>query len=150
MPFTAASFDKFCSEKKLMASRCKKCGALYLPPRPLCIKCYSSEMEWVELKGKGKLVAFTVIGVGPSTMLKEGYDREHPYCSGVVELEEGPRISTQIVGVDVNKPENIKIGTPVVADFVERGSFSLVPKVADVRKTYLVFRALKSERDSKP
>ncbi len=140
IPFTAASFDKFCNENKLMASRCKKCGALYLPPRPLCVKCYSSELEWVQLKGKGKLVAFTVIGVGPPTMLSEGYDREHPYCSGIVELEEGPRVSTQIIGVDVTKPETIKIGTPVTADFVERGSFSLVPKVASVRKKYLVFR----------
>lgn len=140
-PITAASFDKFCEEEKVMASGCKKCGALFLPPRPLCIKCHSAELEWVELKGKGKLVAFTVIGVGPSTMLNEGYDRKHPYCSGVVELEEGPRISTQIIGVDVTKPENIKIGTAVTAEFVERGSFSLVPKVASLRKKYLVFKA---------
>jgi len=141
MPFTAASFDKFCSEKKLMASRCKKCGALWLPPRPRCIKCQGNEMEWVPLKGKGKLIAFTVIGVGPPTMISEGYDRDHPYCSGVVELEEGPRISTQILGVDVTHPENIKIGTPVTADFIERGSYSLVPAIANVKKSYLVFRA---------
>ncbi|MFC2003187.1 Zn-ribbon domain-containing OB-fold protein [Chloroflexota bacterium] len=141
MPFTAASFDKFCSEKKLMASKCKQCGAVHLPPRPICMKCSSSEMEWAELKGKGKIVSFTVIGVGPWTMISEGYDREHPYCSGIVELEDGPRITTQILGVDVNKPENIKVGTPVTADFVERGSFSLVPEVANVRKSYLVFRA---------
>jgi len=141
MPFTAASFDKFCSEKKLMASRCQKCGAVELPPRPICTKCNSQEIEWTELKGKGKIVSYTVIGVGPWTMISEGYDREHPYCSGIVELEEGPRITTQILGVDVNKPENIKIGTPVTADFVERGSFSLVPEVANVRKAYLVFNA---------
>lgn len=141
MPFTAASFDKFCSEKKLMASRCKKCGTIWLPPRPLCIKCRSNEMEWVELEGRGKLVAFTVIGVGPPTMINEGYDRDHPYCSGVVELEEGPRISTQIIGVDVTKPESIKIGTPLTADFIERGSFSLVAAIANARKSYLVFRA---------
>lgn len=141
MPFTAASFDKFCSEKKLMASRCKKCGTIWLPPRPLCIKCRSNEMEWVELGGKGKLVAFTVIGVGPPTMINEGYNRDHPYCSGVVELEEGPRISTQIIGVDVTKPESIKIGTPLTADFIERGNFSLVAAIANARKSYLVFRA---------
>ena len=141
MPFTAASFDKFCSEKKVMASKCKKCGAVELPPRPICTKCNSQEIEWAELKGKGKIVSFTVIGVGPWTMISEGYDRDHPYCSGIVELEEGPRITTQILGVDVNKPENIKIGNPVTADFVERGSFSLVPEVANVRKTYLVFKA---------
>ena len=140
-PFTAASFDKFCAEKKLMASKCQKCGTLSLPPRPLCLKCHSTDIEWQQLKGKGKLVAFTVIGVGPWTMIKEGYDREHPYCSGIIELEEGPRIATQILGVDVKNPQNIKVGTPVTADFVERGSFSLVPEVANVRKAYLVFRA---------
>jgi len=141
MPFTATSFDKFCGEKKLMASRCQKCGAVELPPRPICTKCNSLEIEWVELKGKGKIVSYTVIGVGPWTMVSEGYDRDHPYCSGIVELDEGPRITTQILGVDVNKPENIKIGTPVTADFVERGSFSLVPDVANIRKAYLVFKA---------
>jgi len=141
IPFTATSFDTFCSEKKLMASKCKKCGALHLPPRPICVNCSSGDMEWVEMKGKGKIVAFTVIGVGPWTMVSEGYDRKNPYCSGVIELEEGPRMATQILGVDVNKPENIKIGTPVTADFVERGSFSLVPEVANIRKTYLVFKA---------
>ncbi|MBA7689622.1 hypothetical protein ES703_98130 [subsurface metagenome] len=98
-------------------------------------------MEWVELEGKGKLVAFTVICVGLPTMINEGYNRDHPYCSGVVELEEGPRISAQIIGVDVTKPESIKIGTPLTADFIERGSFSLVAAIANVRKSYLVFRA---------
>jgi hypothetical protein len=141
LPFTAASFDKFCSEKKVMAARCKKCGALFLPPRPLCIKCYSTEMEWVQLSGKGKLVSFTVIGVGIPMMMNEGYSRDNPYCSGIVEVEEGPRVSAQILGFDATKPETIKIGTPVTADFVERGSFSLAPRIANVRKTYLVFKA---------
>jgi len=98
-------------------------------------------MEWTELSGKGKLVSFTVIGVGTWTMTNEGYDRDHPYCSGVVELDEGPRFTAQITGVDVAKPQNIKIGTPVTADFMERGSFSLVPEIANVRKQYLVFKA---------
>ena len=141
MPFTVTSFDKLCAEKKVMASRCKDCGKVELPPRPICTKCNSHEIEWTELKGKGKIVSFTVIGVGPWTMISEGYDRNNPYCSGIVELEEGPRISTQILGVDVASPENIKVGTPVTADFLERGSFSLVPEVASIRKTYLVFKA---------
>jgi uncharacterized OB-fold protein len=141
MPFTATSFDKYCAEKKPMATRCKDCGKVELPPRPICTACNSHNIEWIELKGKGKLVSFTVIGVGPWTMISEGYDRNNPYCSGIVELEEGPRISTQILGVDVASPGNIKVGTPVTADFVERGSFSLVPEVASIRKAYLVFKA---------
>jgi uncharacterized OB-fold protein len=142
LPFTSASFDKFCSERKVMASKCKQCGELLLPPRALCPKCHKKQMEWRELTGKGKLVSFTVIGIGPSTMTSEGYDREHPYCSGIVELEEGVRITTQILNVDVTRPENIEVGTPVAADFLERGSFSIVPEVAQVRKQYLVFKPL--------
>lgn len=141
MPFTAASFDQFCNEKKVMAAKCKACGALWLPPRPICLECHGHDMEWTQLSGKGKLISFTVIGVGPWTMTNEGYDRDHPYCSGVVELEEGPRFTAQIVGVDVDNPQNIKVGTPVTADFIERGSFSLVPEIANVRKQYLVFKA---------
>jgi len=141
MPFTATSFDKLCGEKKLMASKCKDCGKVELPPRPICTGCNSQNIEWTELNGKGKIVSFTVIGVGPWTMINEGYDRNNPYCSGIVEVEEGPRISTQIMGVDVASPENIKVGTSVTADFVERGSFSLVPEVANIRKAYLVFKA---------
>jgi len=139
--FTAASFDKFCSEKKLMASRCKKCGAVWLPPRPLCLKCKGKDMEWVELKGKGKIVSFTTIGVGPPTMIEAGYDRNNHYCAGVIEMEEGCRMTAQILGVDVEHPENREIGAPVSVDFIERGCFSLVPSIANVKKIYAAFRA---------
>jgi len=126
IPFTIASFDKFIEEKKLMASKCLRCSALWLPPRPICLTCKSDELEWIELNGKGKLVAFTVIGVGPIPMIDAGYNRENPYCAGIVEVEEGPRISAQILGVDVAYPENIKIGIPLTATFVERGSWHFV------------------------
>jgi len=87
MPFNDISYERFLSEEKLMGSRCEKCGALFVPPRSICIKCYGTEMEWVEMKGKGKLSAFTCIAIGPPLMAKEGYDRQHPYVSGVVQLE---------------------------------------------------------------
>ena len=142
-PFTAASFDTFISQKKVMAARCKKCGNLILPPRNMCGKCYSDQLQWEEVAGKGKLISFTVIGVGPTPMINEGYNRDNPYCSGVVQLEAGPRVCTQILGVDVAHPENIKLNMPLVADFVERGSYSLVPAIANVKKTYLAFRPAK-------
>ena len=131
--FNAASFNKFLSEKKLMASQCKKCHAMYLPPRPLCTRCYSSEMEWIELQGGGTLTAYTVIAVGPTFMVEEGYDRKNHYCSGIVQLEEGPKISARITGVDSKKPETIKIGTPLEVDFLEKGE-------GENKKTFLAFR----------
>jgi hypothetical protein len=131
--FTSTSFNKFLSEKKLMASQCKKCNAKYLPPRPLCTRCYSGEVEWIELKGRGILVAYTVVAVGPSSMIEEGYDRKNHYCSGIVQLEEGPKISARILEVDVENPAAIEIGTPLEVDFLERGE-------GENKKTFLAFR----------
>jgi len=119
--FNDISYERFLSEDTLMGSRCRKCGALFAPPRAMCIKCYGSEMEWVEMKGRGKLAAFTCIAIGPPFMIKEGYDRKHPYVSGVVELEEGVKVVARIEGVDGSKPEDIKIGTPLEVQFLHRG-----------------------------
>ena len=130
---SALSFKQFLNEDKLMGSRCKKCGTLFSPPRPICINCYSREVEWVELKGKGKLATFTVIYVGPPWMVEQGYDRKHPYCSGVVDLDEGVKIDARIEGVDTDNPESIKIGTPLTVDFLHRGE-------GDKTTTYLAFR----------
>lgn len=120
-PFTDASFEQFLNEEKLMASKCKKCQAMYLPPRPICIKCGGHEMEWHQVKGTGKLFAFTCIGVGPALMRTEGYDRNNPYCAGVVELEYRLRIDARIEGFNNKAPETIRVGTPMTVKFLHRG-----------------------------
>jgi hypothetical protein len=132
--FTTRAYDQFLNQRKLMGSRCKRCGATYVPLRPICTKCQGDEMELVQMKGKGKLIAYTVIAVGAPMMIEEGFDREHPYCSGVVELEEGMRIPARIVGVDVKNPENIKIGTPLTVEYQERGE-------GEEKRTFLAFKA---------
>ena len=132
-PFNDISYERFLSENKLMGSRCRKCGVLSVPPRSICIKCYNSEMVWVQMKGKGNLAAFTCIAIGPPFMIREGYDRKHPYVSGVVELEEGVRVVARIEGVDGSKPETIKIGTPLKVEFLHRGE-------GEKSTTFLAFR----------
>ena len=131
-PISDYQFEQFLQEEKLMGARCVGCGALFVPPRAICTKCHGSEMEWVETKGEGQLVAFTCIAIGTSAMIAEGYDRNNPYCSGAVELEEGPRVVAQIEDVDTLHPETIKIGMPVKATFLHRG-------VDESRKTVLGF-----------
>ncbi len=131
--FTATTFNNFLREKKLMASRCRHCGALFLPPRAVCPTCRDSELEWVQVSGKGKLAAFTCIAVAPTMMVDEGYGRTNPYCSGIVELAEGPKISARILGVDAKTPETIKVGTPMQAEFLEIGE-------GEAKKYYLAFR----------
>jgi uncharacterized OB-fold protein len=86
-------------------------------------------MNWVEMSGKGKLSAYTCISIGPSFMRAEGYDRHNPYCSGVVELEEGARVDARIEGVDPKEPENINVGMSLRVKFLHR----------EDHKTYLAF-----------
>lgn len=135
--FSDISYEQFLNEEKLMGSRCKKCGALFLPPRPICLECHGNKMEWVEMKGKGRLVTFTCITVGPPLMIKEGYDRKHPYCSGVVELEKGVRVVARLEGINTSKPENIRIGTSLIATFLHRGE-------GENSRTFLAFKPLGS------
>lgn len=119
-PFSDISYRKFLDEDKLMGSKCRKCGQLYVPPRHFCLECRSEDMEWHEMKGEGELAAYTCISIGPSFMIAEGYDRKNPYCTGVVTLAEGPRIVARIEGVDARDPESIKIGTAMKAEFLHR------------------------------
>lgn len=118
--FTSSAFQNYLNEEKLMGTRCASCGALHLPPRPLCPACGEMEMEWIAFNGEGTLAAFTVVHIAPSAMLDAGYGRDNPYCSGVVALAEGPSISAQILGVDVAHPEKIAIGTPLKVVFIQR------------------------------
>ena len=120
-PISDYQFEQFLEEEKVMGAQCAGCGALFVPPRAICTKCHGSEMEWVETKGEGRLVAFTCIAIGTPAMIAEGYDRNNPYCSGAVELEEGPRVVARIEGVDTLNPETIKIGMPVKATFLQQG-----------------------------
>ena len=115
------AYQQFLEEHKLVGTRCQSCGQLYLPPRPLCPDCHSQEMEWFEFNGRGNLVAFTTVHIAPTAMIEAGYGRDNPYCVGVVQVDEGPSISAQIIGVDSGKPETITLGTTLKAAFAERG-----------------------------
>ncbi len=132
-PFTAASFEQYLDEKKLMGSHCIHCDANYLPPRAICPQCYGDQLEWVEFSGEAKLAAFTSIYIAPTAMIAEGYGRDNPYLAGVVELDEGVKISAQILGLDARKAEEVKIGTPLKVEFVERGE-------GEAKKMALAFR----------
>lgn len=132
--FTHTAFQAHLDRHKLMGARCQSCGALYLPPRPMCTACYSQDMLWEELSGNGELIAFTTVHIAPTAMIAAGYGRNKPYCSGVVRLEEGPSISAQILGVDSSDPMSIKIGTRLTVEYLERGE-------GEDKKTFLAFQS---------
>jgi uncharacterized OB-fold protein len=132
MPFNDISYGRFLNEEKLMGSRCKTCDALFLPPRPICVTCHGTDMEWVEVEGNGTMSAFTCISIGPSFMTQEGFNRKNPYCSGVVKLKDGVKVDARIEGVDTQAPEKIQVGTPMKVKYLHR-------QKEGVEKTYLAF-----------
>ena len=67
--------------------------------------------------------------------MAQGYHRKNPYCTGVVELEEGARVDARIEGVDAAKPEEIKVGMPLKIKFLQR-------EIKGKKETYLAFEPL--------
>ena len=109
LPFTVSSFYKFVSEKRLMAAKCNECGTVLLPPKPMCTKCLSTNLQWIELEGAGKLLSYTVIYIAP-----EQFQSITPYTVGIVELQNGLRLPGMIR--DVNA-EEIRVGMDLKIDF---------------------------------
>ncbi|MSQ05940.1 MAG: Zn-ribbon domain-containing OB-fold protein [Dehalococcoidia bacterium] len=117
--FTAASFSAYLKEGKLMGVRCRACGHLSAQPRPLCAACHGRDVEWQQFSGRGALSTFTCISVAPAALVKQGFGRNNPYCAGIVTLEEGPRVSARILGVDARSPQSIETGMAVALDLAE-------------------------------
>jgi len=105
-PFTIEQFYKYVNQGKLMGGKCKKCGKIHLPPRPLCDKCFSKEFEWVEVPQRGKLLTYTIIHVAPPQ-----FQSMAPYAVGIIQLENGLKIPGMIREV---APEQIKIGMELI------------------------------------
>jgi uncharacterized OB-fold protein len=86
-PYTKVSdFARHLKAGRLMASRCKRCGAMSFPPKADCDSCMSGDFAFVEVSGAGTLVTFTKIVAAPT-----GFEDVAPYIVGVVDLAEGGR-----------------------------------------------------------
>ena len=76
---------------KIAATRCKKCGRKYFPPRADCLDCRHSIIEWVVLDGKSNLITFTQVFFAPPV-----FQPETPYLLGLAELASGSRVFAPI------------------------------------------------------
>ncbi|GAB4374771.1 MAG: Zn-ribbon domain-containing OB-fold protein [Acidobacteriota bacterium] len=91
------------------AARCRNCGKIHFPPRDVCSACRGREFETTTLAQQGTIETFTVIHVAPS-----GFEDEVPYAVAVVRLDDGVKITAQVVDCD---PERLEIGQPVRLEF---------------------------------
>jgi uncharacterized OB-fold protein len=85
--FTAISkvndFIGYLEKGKVMATKCKKCGMVFFPPRADCCSCLSCDMEWKEVAGEGVLLTFSKLQYGPV-----GFENDLPYTIGVAQFNE--------------------------------------------------------------
>ena len=94
---------------ELMLMRCRSCRAWRMPSRPRCPDCWSTETEWAKASGRATLYSFGIMH-----QKFPGFADDVPYNYAVVELEEGPRIVSNIVGV---VDEELRVDMPLVAFF---------------------------------
>lgn len=101
---------------KLLLPKCQDCGSLIWFPRPFCPECASTRVEWVQASGRGTVYSYTVNRRGVADM--SAYREAGVYVLAYVELDEGPRIMTNIVDCD---PDSVRIGQKVELVFHDTG-----------------------------
>jgi len=89
----------------LIGTHCSNCDEYYFPPRDICPNCRrKAQMEDYKFEGTGKVVTYTVIH--NST---EDFKRQTPYTLAVIQLDEGPRLTGQVIA----SPDEVEIGMRV-------------------------------------
>jgi len=81
--------------RQLRLQKCDQCGKVWYPPSPLCPSCWSRQFTWTSLSGRGRVNSWVVF----HQSYFRGFDNELPYNVAEVELDEGPRVLTNLVGV---------------------------------------------------
>jgi uncharacterized OB-fold protein len=94
---------------RLEANKCETCDTKFFPPRLLCPQCKRRDLVPVKLAEKGKIITYTIIRVPPHQFVDQA-----PYAMGVVELDDGVKLTAQIVDCDF---EELKVGQRVKVEF---------------------------------
>jgi hypothetical protein len=106
---------------RLMVQKCDGCGMLRFPAYEICAKCLANRASWVPVSGRGTVFSFNIM----HQLYHPGFASEVPYAVVVVELEEGPKFVSNLVGI---KPRDIKCGMPVEVAFEKLSDEVYLPK----------------------
>lgn len=106
---SASSWRAYPQTYRLEAARCTSCGKHFFPPRLVCNSCGGRDFESYRMGVTGKVVTHTIIRT-PA----DAYSGEAPFAVGVIQMDDGPRVTTQIVDTDLDA---ISIGMPVKLEF---------------------------------
>ena len=107
---------------ELVVQRCRSCSQHFFYPRAACPHCLSGDLEWRRVSGRGTLHTFTVAHRG-----QKNFPLGSPYVIAIVELAEGPRLMTNLVGVEPD-PARLTIGMPVEVVFEDVSPAIALPR----------------------
>jgi uncharacterized protein len=103
-------FWEGCRQGKLRMQKCGDCGHIRYPISHVCPKCLSCEFAWTDLSGRGEVFSYVVF----HQIYNKAFEKDVPYNVALVQLEEGPRMYSNVVGVD---NDEVKIGDELEAVF---------------------------------
>jgi uncharacterized OB-fold protein len=112
---TTEVFWQGCAQHRLLVQRCSGCGQYQFYPRPFCLSCEATTLEWVEAAGTGIIYSITTVRIPVIEDLKP------PYILALVDLDEGPRLLTNIEG------DAARIGDRVRIAWRNRGNLPPLP-----------------------
>ena len=119
-PALSRPFWEAAKRHELVMPRCKTCDQLFFYPRSECPRCLSTDLEWVKVSGRGRLHSFTIV----QQPANAAFNADVPYVYAVVQLDEGPRLMSNITDCNV---QAVHIGMPVAVAFVDAGDGLAVP-----------------------
>lgn len=108
-------------EGTLMIRRCSACGTHLAPATDYCPECLGADLAWAPASGKGTLHTFAIM----HQLYHPAFADETPYNVAVVELEEGPRINSNVVGIP---NEELEVGMRLEVTFEDFGEGVSLPK----------------------
>lgn len=117
----SAEFFKAAKQGRLLIKRCPRCGRSLAPQREICDGCSNEALEWTPASGKGSIYSFVVM----HQVLHPAFRDEVPYNVIVVELDEGPRLTSNLAGTANSE---IRVGDRVEAVFEDLSEEVAVPK----------------------
>ena len=99
-----------CREGKLLLQYCDACQHYQFYPRLYCMQCAAKELRWLEVSGRGVVYSYTVIRQNKSPEFVD----DVPYNLAIIQLEEGPRMMSNIVDIDL---DDLRVDLPVAVVF---------------------------------
>lgn len=117
-PDTQPYFDA-AARGELRLPTCRACREMFFYPRSWCPRCSSDDLEWTLCSGRARLHSYLI-----SSRPAPGFEEETPFAIAVVELEEGPRMMSNVVGIP-QTPEHLVLDMELEVVFDKRGDLAV-------------------------